>query len=233
MINDIVNTVNQYEKLITLIFTFFVTMSTVVYALLTRKLTTETIKMRKAQTDPKLTVYLKHNDAGIHFLNFVVENIGTGQAYDVKMTVIKEPELKKKNGNMLKELGIIQHGLKHIAPRQKIETWYMSFIGIYEQVINDSIEISIEYKNDSKENISEYFIINFSQFGNINQLGGNPIQKIAQNMEKIERNISKITSGWNRIKVDVYDTEDRERSQKELEQRFNNNDESVVKIKDE
>ena len=109
----------------------------------------------------------------------------------------------------------------------------MSFIGIYEQVINDSIEISIEYKNDSKENISEYFIINFSQFGNINQLGGNPIQKIAQNMEKIERNISKITSGWNPIKVDVYDTEDRERSQKELEQRFNNNDESVVKIEDE
>jgi len=226
--DDLINNINKFEKLITLTFSLLVTISTVVYALLTSKLTKETIRMRKAQTDPKITAYLKINNVSMNFINFIVENIGTGQAYDIKISIIKELDLGECNGRKLRDLGVVQHGMKHMAPKQKIETWYMNLFGIYEKVIEENIELQITYKNELNEIISEDFILNMSQFKNISQIGSDPLQEIADNIEKIEKSISNISNGWKTIKVDIFDNEDRIRMQEKLKERFEKGDPEII-----
>lgn len=201
--------------MLTLVFTFFVALSTVGYAILTRRLTFETIKMRKAQTDPKVVIYLKQNSASNSFLDVVIENIGTGQAYDIKVTVINELQIKDNNGVMLSSLGFVKHGVSQLAPSQSIKAWYFSFLGIYEEVIDKEIELEITYRNESKERLSEKVYINLNQYEQITTIGEDPVKKISKDIDSIKKSLEKISTGS--IKVETYNREDRIEQKKELE----------------
>ena len=56
------NFLNQNGGTLTVIFSFIVAISTVVYAILTWKLTSETTKMREAQTTPNVLVTVEPED---------------------------------------------------------------------------------------------------------------------------------------------------------------------------
>lgn len=212
---EIVNTILQNEQLVTLIFSGVVALSTVVYAFLTWRLSAETIKMRKAQTEPKVSIYLEQNRASIHFLDLIVKNIGSAPAYDVNFKVLEEFDIPKER--KLSQIGFIQAGIHYMPPDYQIKSFFLTFLGNYEKIIDKNIKIQVAYKNVNKESMSEVINLNMSQFKGIQTLGEDPINKIAKSIESIQKDIGDIASGYKYLRVDTYDTEDREKIKAEYE----------------
>ncbi len=71
------------ESILTIIFSALVAISTVVYAFLTRRLVNETIKLRKAQTEPKISIRIEPSENCMFYCDMIIENIGLGPAYDI------------------------------------------------------------------------------------------------------------------------------------------------------
>ena len=212
---EIVNTILQNEKLVTLIFSGVVALSTVVYAFLTWSLSTENIKMRKAHTDPNVSVYLEQNRASIHFLDLIVKNIGSGPAYDVTFKVLEEFDIPK--GKKLSQIDFMQAGIHYMPPDYQIKSYFLTFLGNYEKIIDKNIKVQVSYKNVNKENISEINNLNMSQFKGVHTLGEDPLNEIAKSIESIQKDVGNIASGYKHLRVDTYTSEDRAKINEDYE----------------
>jgi len=107
------------------VFSFIVSVATVIYAILTWKLVSETRKMRELQTRPNVFIILQSREEWINFMDIIIQNVGPGAAWDLKFEVVGDIE-----NNMVKELlsiGFIRNGLRYLAPGQRIQ----SFIGTF------------------------------------------------------------------------------------------------------
>ena len=209
-----VEILRDYSDLIILIFTVAVGVSTIVYAFLTAKLVNETRRMRKSQTDPEISVSLVHNDNSIIFIDLLVENIGLGPAYNLEFKIIKDFQLPKRK---LSEVGFIKNGINYFSPKQRMRIWIASFKE--DKILGEkSIELEVKYTNSISEKFIRTFILNFSQFASFTQLGTPALQKIANELEKIERDFHKIASGFSKLKIDIFDTEDRKDEQNQIDE---------------
>ena len=206
----------EYNDLIILFFTIAVGISTIVYAYLTAKLVSETKRMRKSQTDPELSISLIQHESSIIFIELLVENIGLGPAYNVDFEVIKDFKLPKRN---LSEVGFIKNGIRFFPPKQPMKLWVASFRED-EDLEKKSIIINVIYENSISEKFSREFELNFSQFADFLQLGTPPLHKIARQLENMERDIHNISTGFNKLKVETYNSDDREKEREKLEQHF-------------
>jgi hypothetical protein len=92
---------NQNSGVFTIIFSAVVAIATMVYAILTWRLVSETRKMREVQTEPKISITIQPREAWINFIDMVIQNIGLGTAYNIKFKVNTDFEYKK--GNFLSE----------------------------------------------------------------------------------------------------------------------------------
>jgi len=202
----------EYQELITLLFTITVGISTIVYAYLTAKLVGETKRMRKSQTDPEISVSLVQNENSIIFIDLVIENIGLGPAYNIKFEVIKDFKLSNR---MLSEVGFIKNGISYFSPKQSMKLWVASFKEDKE-LAEKYIEIKVTYSNTLTEKFTKIFILNFSQFSFFTQLGTPPLIKIADSIELIEKKLENLTTGFKKIKVDTYNSDDREREKQKI-----------------
>jgi len=209
------NLITQNKEAITLIFSFAVTISTVVYAILTWRLTSETMKMRKAQTEPKIAVYIQHCQVSMHFYDFVVKNIGLGPAYDVKFKILEEFDVKE--DRKLSDIEFIKEGINYMPPNYSVTSYFFRMLGQYEEIINKNLKIKVLYKNSEKKEISEVININMSQFKGIQKLGEDPMNKIAENIEKIKNDLHDLSSGYHHLRVDTYTSDDREKIKAGLE----------------
>lgn len=218
MLGNMIEFLKQYQELITLLFTIAVGISTIVYACLTAKLVSETKRMRKAQTDPEVSITLIHNDISISFIDLLVKNIGMGPAYDIKFKVLKDFELLK--GRMLSEVGFIKYGIKYFSPNQSMRLYLASFIDNPKELEKKEIEISVSYKNSIGELFNRPFVLSFSQFSALLNIGSPPLHKIAENMEKIQRSLDQVIDGFKTINVNIYDTEDREEKEKKIQKEY-------------
>lgn len=81
--SEVLNFLNENSGALTVLFTGVVTISTVVYSILTGKLVSETTKMRQVQTEPKIEVTIKSFDNAINIVRLHIRNIGLGPAINV------------------------------------------------------------------------------------------------------------------------------------------------------
>lgn len=206
----------EYNDLIILFFTIAVGISTIVYAILTAKLVVETKKMRKAQTDPEISISLVQSEFSIVFIDLMVENIGLGPALNIKFSLINDFKLSKRN---LSEVGFIKNGINYFSPKQCMRLWVASFRED-EELENKNIEINVNYENSISEKFERKFILSFSQFSDFTQLGTPPLHKIAQKIESIERDFHNLTTGFNKLKVYTFDSDDRDQEEKLMQEQF-------------
>jgi len=179
------------SNVLTLIFSGIVAISTGVYALLTWRLTSETRKMREAQTTPNVLVTVDPED--FHDLYLVVRNVGLAPAYNIKFAI--SPDLVIIKDYRLSKVGFIKDGLSILAPGQEIKTFlYSPSIVELKNQIDTVLNIEILYESIDKKQIRQNYQIDLSQFKGIitvtttssyenNLLGG--IQDIARAIEKI------------------------------------------------
>lgn len=192
-------------------------LATVVYALLTWKLVSETRKMREVQTEPKVSAIIQPEEQWLNFIDLIIQNIGLGPAYNIKFEV--NPDFEDRHMK-LSEIGFIKNGLKYLAPNQKIQFFLTSLVERYEEKVKKPFEIKITYQNFIGKTYNDIYWIDFSQQSGTCQLGKPPLYKIAENIEEIQKDINRISNGSNKISVIAYTKKEIEEEEKQMWEQF-------------
>jgi hypothetical protein len=130
---------NQNSGAISVIFSAFVALATIVYAILTWKLVSETRKMREAQTEPKISTTIQPSEEWINFIDMIIQNIGLGPAYNIHFKI--SPDFEYEKGKFLSELGFVKSGLKYLAPNQKFQFFLTSIVEDFEEKIKSLLKL--------------------------------------------------------------------------------------------
>ncbi|MBI5778974.1 MAG: hypothetical protein HZA49_05915 [Planctomycetes bacterium] len=86
---------NQNSGAFNLLFSFLVSLATIVYAILTWRLVSETRKIREIQIDPKISINIQPKEEAKSFIEMVIKNIGLGPAYNISFELSNDFEHEK------------------------------------------------------------------------------------------------------------------------------------------
>jgi len=190
---SLLNFLNQNSGAFNIIFSGAVAFATIVYALLTWRLVSETKMMRKAQTEPIISANLQSTEEDIHFIELVLQNIGLGPAYDVRFDV--DPEFEEKDLKLnLSKVGFVKDGLYIFVPNQKIKIPVAVLYNDFEDKIKKHFKLKISYRNAVGDLYIEEYPIDFAQFSGISQIGKPPIYELAEGVKEIHNDIAKIVT---------------------------------------
>lgn len=135
--------------------------STTLIAIATIFLVSETREMRKAQTEPEISITIQPSEELINYINIVIENIGLGSARNISFEVISDFEGEK--GMFVSKIGYIKNGLDYFAPKQKLALYITKMFENYEVKITKCLEIKVIYYDKKNKQYDRTFKINFSQ----------------------------------------------------------------------
>ncbi len=211
---------NQNSGAFSVVFTMIVAISTVVYAYLTAKLVGETRRMRWVQTEPKLEVIIRNREEWIGLIQIYVRNIGLGPAYDISFDISAETggEGAQTLIDDFTKANFFKTGLKYLGPGQGRDSGWSQMNKQFDQKIKSILLFNVKYESVSKKRYQDKFRLDLSEFKGSCQIGKPHLYAIAQNLEKMQKDIHGLATGSQRIKADVFDSEDRENERKELEE---------------
>ena len=210
----------SHQQLVTIIFSATVALSTVVYAVLTALLVKETRQMRRAQTEPKLVAFVEPREEFISFAHLYIQNVGSGPAFNITFELKCAAE--DEGGNLLisdfSGTKFLTTGIDYIGPNQRIQSRYTSFTDDYEKKIKANLTVLVKYQSSTSKNYSESFSIDMSQFQGAGGLGTPHLYEIAQSLKKLQEDFRKVSTGFNRLKIDTYTQNDRNNERKQREE---------------
>lgn len=187
---------------ITVLFTFVVAIATVVYAILTASLVSETKRMRQATHWPQVVVRLDTDTKHWNCLFLLVENVGAGPAVDVKFETIQDFTFKKPKD--LSKVGILQNGTSSLVPGQKFETFLTTLVGELEAEPYPTAIVRSSYKDVEGNEYSTEHVLNAGDFVGLSALANEPIKEIQKDLKRI----ADVASRWNdwsgRLRVTSY-----------------------------
>lgn len=209
---EILDYLNKNSGAFTVIFTAVVTAATAVYALLTYVLVKETRLMRQVQTEPKIEITAKSLDVAIHILRLHIRNIGLGPALNVRFTpkVVTGDTSAKDLISEFTETNFFKVGLSYFGPGQERLSGYTALTQNHEGKIASVIAFDVEYESTTGKKYKETILIDMSEHKGAYQLGKLHMYSIAQSLEKLQKDVGHIVSGFKRIRTDVFTAEDRE-----------------------
>jgi len=200
---------NQNSGVFLVIFSFFVTVATIMYAVLTGKLVSETKKMRESQTEPNVFMSIQSKEEYIGLADLIIQNIGLGAAYNLKFEV--EPDFELSKGYRLSEIPIIKQGIRSMPLNRKISCFLTSLVGRADELEKIKIRAVIKYENILKKPFQQEYILDFAELYGIRRVGVPALQEIAKNIEKIQEDIHDLmTASYPRISVITYTKKDME-----------------------
>ena len=221
-ITFVIEFLNNNSGVLTLIFTAAVAVSTIFYAVLTAKLVSETRKMREVQTEPKIHITIESLDFFISLTRLNIKNIGLGPASDLQFRprVVSGGESAE---NLLKEFtssNFFKTGLRHLGPGQHVYSRYTDMREDFEGKADSVVAFKLDYKSVTGRQHHEEIIIDMSEMKDDYRLGKPHLYSIAQSLEKIQKDLGHIVSGFKRVRADVYSSEDRKREYEEWKKRY-------------
>lgn len=217
---NLIALLNQNSGALTVVFTGFVTLATLVYAALTAILVAETRKLRQAQTEPRIEITVEALDFAVHIVRLCVRNIGEGPAKNVKFepSVTDGGEFAE---SLLKEFlspNFFRTGLRYFGPGQFRFSGYTQTNKDFEAKASSALCFKVTYESATGKKYEEEIVVDMAELRGRYQLGKPNLYSIAKSMEKIQQDLHHITTGFKRIKVDGYDSDDREREDKERDE---------------
>lgn len=188
--------------------------ATIVLVFVTTILARETKRLSDATSQPSVVATLEPSPWSIIHTNLVLQNTGTGTAYDIEVKF--DPPLKTKPQEVLVEMPF--RSLSVLKPGSVFPVFLRVFEKLNEQIIR--VEVSWRRSPKSKKREAHSYVLNLRMdYDNWGQLGGSPPNiQIAREMKKLREDIGRLVSGYKRLQVDVHDRGDRRREEAELEQ---------------
>jgi hypothetical protein len=202
---------NTNSGALTVVFTAVVTIATAVYAALTWVLVTETRMMRQVQTEPKLQVTVASFDFAIHIVRLNIRNIGLGPALNVtfRPKVISGGAPAERLLADFTQVNFLNVGLVHFGPGQEKASSYTQLTEEHDGKMASVLGIDVTYSSTTGKTYSETLVVDMSELKGGYQLGKPNAYAIAQSLEEIQKDIHHITTGFHRIKANVYTSQDR------------------------
>ena len=209
---------NANSGAFSVLFAGIVALATLVYAILTWKLVSETKRMREAQTEPKISISIQPREESINMVDIIIQNIGLGPAYNIAFELDGDFYFFK--DRLFSDIGFIKKGIKYLAPNQKKQSFLTSMTENYEEKQEISIGIDVNYKNSSGKAYYDNYTINFSELKGLLQLGTPPLHAMARNIEKIKDDIHHITTGFHKPKIVIYTKKEVEEEERAMLEQY-------------
>jgi hypothetical protein len=195
-------------------FTALVSISTFVYALLTIIMVRETIRLREAQTEPEIVIFLQSIEAFPSGFEIIVRNIGGGVAYNIQWEFDHNAPLIKVKETRLDIQSFFTKGVKHFAPGQI----YSSLFGKGPELLRNPappLPMKVYFENRrGKKYFREYTIDPMFVYGR-SWLGGSGIHEISDNIKDIRNEFLHIASDFSRMNINTYNSNDRMKESRE------------------
>ncbi len=173
------------ENTLNIIFSGMVAISTVVYAILTWKLTSETRKSREGQTEPCIVMYPIYNINYFYNnqIDIIIENVGMGPSRNISFEIVDYKEKKNTSSDLIekiKELSFMRNGIKILSPKNQER---YKLIGNYNEIL-EYVKIKITYENYNGKKLTYNYEINFNSIkDSIPEI--NPLNAIVNELRKI------------------------------------------------
>lgn len=172
-------------------------LATIALAWLTLLLVRETRKTREQQSQPDVIVTVEQSRY-INFFELVIENVGAGAAYDVKIT--------PPTGFRSRDFDVSPvFSVALLKSRSVIRT----FIGNHKEINLERQTWAVDYADKKGQRITNRYEIDLSFFRGISSIGTPPDEETASALKKIAEDLQRLVSGFKRLRVDVYSNEDR------------------------
>ena len=203
----------QNSGAVTLAFTGVVTLSTVCYAYLTWALVAETKKMRQVQTEPKvvagfgverqiMTPYYVKTSAFLY-----IRNIGLGPAFNISVEKRQETEKLKEQPLLekLSEAPFLNTGVNYLGPGQHLRhSFYYSREEVKER-IDVAVAVRIKYKSAANKEYADDYTLEMGDLKDYLMLGESPLESIAEDMGKIQKNTKYLNNDFRELKSSLSD----------------------------
>ena len=209
---DILDVLNKNSGAFNVIFTAVVTVATISYSILTYRLVKETNLMREVQTEPKLEISVCSHEVHINIMRLHVRNIGLGPAINVKFmpTVLSGGSIALQLIDSLVEANFMKIGLSYFSPSKEYISGYTNMIEDWEEKIKAVLCFDVQYESSTGKRYKDKFIVDMSEHKGARSIDGEPpVYKIAKSLEKIQKDIDHVVSGFKQINVNVYSAKDR------------------------
>lgn len=208
---ELLEFLNKNSGALTVLFSAVVTIATAVYAALTWVLVKETRMMREVQTEPKLQVAVTSFDFAIHIVRLHIRNVGLGPALDVtfKPKVLSGGASAEKLLAEFTGVNFFSVGLKHFGPGQERVSAYTQLTEDHDGKMASVLALEVTYRSATGKQYSDALVVDMSELKGGYQLGKPHAYAIAQSLEKMQKDIHQLSTGFHRIKADVYTSEDR------------------------
>ena len=186
-------------------FTGVVALSTVFYVGITCWLAWETRKMRTAQNEPKVSIQLELNSqVGQGGMQLAIRNEGMGPAQDITFEFVGNPNHFTSNGmrTPVDEVPAIRDGLRYLGPGRQftlILGWL--FGDAFNRASEEPWTFHMRYKNQTGKERKESYVLDFSQFSHLIIGDGDPLRKIAKNLESIDKEMGRWGTGFHKLQV--------------------------------
>ncbi|MFM1900429.1 MAG: hypothetical protein RLZZ216_1005 [Cyanobacteriota bacterium] len=208
---------------LSILFSAAVTVATVIYAILTWKLVTETRLLREAQTEPRIEVTAQPFETAFNLLRLQVRNTGLGPAQRLRfrIKVIEGGEPAQRMVGELTQPNFFAKGLEYFGPGQERFSAFTNMTVDFNAKVASVFEITMRYEGATGKRYEASTIIDMAEWKGAQQLGTPSLYKIANSIDKIQRDIGHLTTGFRRLKVATYTKDDRDLENDELRQRYN------------
>lgn len=217
-------------------------MATVAIAVLTFVLAKETWYLREAQIQqvnelriqsirPNVSIQLLHSPVSYNLMMIEVKNLGKGIAKNVRFNFYDKDnnEIKASDNPIVDEflkLHVMLNGFHSLDINQEFKSFLFSFFNITnkfddEDIFSTYFKISTFYEDVEGNEYSDELIIDFKEFEGISEInGGDPLYKIAGDIEKLREQFEGITKLSKRLHVNTYSSQDRIQEREELQIRI-------------
>jgi hypothetical protein len=178
---------------IEIIYSFVLTISTVIYARITSKLFQETKSQRLALTEPLLSMRLQSNTENLNIIELHIENLGNGIAYNIRFIFLTDFIYTNQKEKKLSDIAFFKSGLIALAPRQHHKIFLTSLINdTINGVEHRPFEIKVVYDTLSQKNKESIFGLNLTEFEGLLYMDKkNEIQELIKSIRELTSAIEK------------------------------------------
>ena len=206
----------SWATLVPLVVAVVTALATAVLTWVTWVLAKETKRLADATSAPHVVVTLQPSAWSIMHTELIIQNAGTGTAYDIEVSFNPPLQVERRGQPMPMPV----RSLSVLKPGQSFPV----FLNGFEKLDQQTIEISTSWKRRPTDEVREsynYTLDLRSDYDNWGQLGGPPpeIQTVKE-LGKISKSLEDLSTGFRRLKVDVFNRLDRKAENEELEERW-------------
>lgn len=211
--SSILALLNDNAGAFNLLFTAVVAAATVVYAVLTARLVRETQRLREVATEPAIEVTYRSRAESMALLEIVVKNIGSGPAYRVEFEVSTSPPsgAAEEILSRLMKVRFMASGINMLMPGQEYTSYWTDVRTNTTEKFNTQTLIKTKCRDATGRTYDRQHLIEFSELDGIERLGRPPLLVIAEALKKLQGDVHALRAGPEKLGVDCYTNEDRER----------------------